>query len=74
MIHQGYEMLITRDWLNEISDERGLTRGQLYLLTRWTGSTEYVGEEIPDVVANFLRTCKGYREIPQYIKDFKGWA
>jgi hypothetical protein len=67
-------MHITQDWLNDIADESGLTRGQVYLLTKWTGGTEYVGAAIPDVVANFLLSCRGYREIPQYIKDFKGWA
>jgi hypothetical protein len=24
-------------------------------------------------VANFLEHCRGYREIPQLVKDFKGW-
>lgn len=66
-------MHITQDWLNEIADDQGLTKGQVYLLQKWTGGSEYVGAAIPDVVANFLQFCRGYREIPQHIKDFKGW-
>ena len=66
-------MHITQDWLNEIADDQGLTKGQVYLLQKWTGGSEYVGAAIPDVVANFLRLCRGYREIPQHVKDFKGW-
>lgn len=67
-------MQVTQEFLNEISDELGLTNGQVYLLNKWCDSKEHVGKEIPDVIGNFLRICKGYREIPQYIKDFKGWA
>lgn len=66
-------MLVTQDLLNEISDELGLTNGQTYLLKKWCKSDNYIGKDIPDVVGNFLKICKGYREIPQYIKDFKGW-
>lgn len=67
-------MQVTQELLDEISDEQGLTRGQVYLLDKWCDSTDHIGKEIPDVIANFLKVCKGYREIPQYIKDFKGWA
>ena len=66
-------MQVTQELIDDISDEQGLTRGQVYLLTKWGGS-DYLGTEIPDVIGNFLKVCKGYREIPQYIKDFKGWT
>ena len=73
-IHHGSEMLITREWLDEISDEQGLTKGQQFLLHRWCTDLPYVGKEIPDQVANFLSGCRGYREIPQYLSELKGWA
>jgi hypothetical protein len=24
-------------------------------------------------VAHFLEHCRGYREMPQHVRDFKGW-
>lgn len=66
-------MQITQDWLEEIQDEDGLTKGQEFLLKKWVGE-DLVGKELPDQVANFLMHCRGYREIPQYIMDFKGWT
>ena len=67
-------MIVTQEWLNEISDEKGLTKGQMYLLKKWCKSDDHVGQEIPDNVGAFLVHCKGYREIPQRVKDFKGWV
>lgn len=66
-------MKITQEYLNEISDEQGLTKGQVYLLNKWCKGTDHVGKEIPELVGNFLRMCKGYREIPEHVKEFKGW-
>jgi hypothetical protein len=66
-------MLIDREWLELIADERGLTKGQEHLLKFWCKGETFVDKEIPDQVANFLEHCRGYREIPQLVKDFKGW-
>lgn len=71
-IHHGSVMRITREWLDEISDDKGLTKGQQQLLTKWCSELPYVGKEIPDQVAHFLSGCRGYREIPQYIKESNG--
>lgn len=66
-------MKITREWLDEISDDKGLTKGQQDLLMTWCKDHPFVDKEIPDQVANFLKHCRGYREIPQSVKEFKGW-
>jgi hypothetical protein len=66
-------MQITQEWLQEIQDDQGLTKGQEYLLYKWTKESDWVGKEIPDQVASFLVHCKGYRELPRYVKEFKGW-
>jgi hypothetical protein len=65
-------MKITQDFIDSICDDEGLTKGQEYLLARW-GGNDYMDKDIPDLVANFLVCCKGYRQIEQRIKDFKGW-
>ena len=67
-------MEITREWLDQISDEQGLTKGQQNLLLIWCKDHPFVGKVIPDHVAHFLQGCRGYREIPQHVKDFKGWT
>ena len=67
-------MEVTREWLDKISDEGGLTNGQQYLLNEWCKGHPFVGKVIPDLVANFLEHCRGYRGIPQSVKDFKGWT
>jgi hypothetical protein len=55
-------MIITPEWLESIQDERGLTRGQVQLLGIWKDRLAFVGyDHLPDVVANFLMMCKGYR-------------
>ena len=66
-------MQITREWLDLISDDQGLTNGQKKLLTIWCKSKPYVDKLIPDNVAHFLEHCRGYREMPQHVRDFKGW-
>jgi len=66
-------MQITREWLDQISDLQGLTRGQQKLLTIWCKDAVYVDKLIPDGVAHFLEHCRGYREMPQHVRDFKGW-
>jgi hypothetical protein len=67
-------MQITREWLDQISDLEGLTNGQQKLLNIWCQSAPYVDKLIPDMVARFLENCRGYREMPQHVKDFKGWV
>lgn len=54
-------MKITQEWLNEIRDEKGWTKGQIDVLNHWAKSKEWVGVEITEQVANFLKHCKGYR-------------
>ena len=67
-------MEITREWIEEISDEQGLTKGQQALLETWCKGHPFVGKVIPDQVANFLLHCRGYREIPERVRKFKGWT
>jgi hypothetical protein len=71
---EGVKVQITREWIDQISDEQGLTKGQQNLLGIWCKEHPYVGKLIPDQVARFLEHCRGYREIPQSVKDFKGWV
>ena len=66
-------MQITREWLDLISDDQGLTNGQKKLLAIWCKSEPYVDKLIPDLVAHFLEHCRGYRKMPQHVRDFKGW-
>ena len=67
-------MQVTREWIDQISDEQGLTKGQQTLLNIWCKEVPYVGKNIPDQVADFLTHCRGYRKLPQAIKDFKVWG
>lgn len=62
-------MLITREWLDEVSDEQGLTKGQQELLKIHLGDPPYVGRELGNYIAFFIGECKGYRGMP---KDVKG--
>ena len=65
-------MWITREWLDSVSDEQGLTNGQQELLMIHCGGHPFVGKEIPDFVANFIEKCKGYRGMSQELKDLIG--
>ena len=56
----GVQFQVTTEWLDHISDEQGLTKGQRALLQRWSPSNEL----IPEQVAYFLERCKGYRRNP----------
>ena len=67
-------MEITESWLEEVSDEEGLTKGQEYLLWRWCITEPFVGKSIPDDVAKFIGYCRGYRGIPEHVRQFKGWT
>ena len=53
-------MQVTRDWLEQVSDERGLTKGQRMLLDIHCG-LPYVDKLLDDFVAHFIEGCKGYR-------------
>jgi hypothetical protein len=55
-------MQITREWLDSISDDKGLITGQQALLIEWCKCHPFVGKMIPDHVANFLAHCKGHRK------------
>ena len=58
-----YDFEITREWIELISDEKGLTDGQQYLLTHWAKGSPYVGKFIPKHISDFLEKCKGYKGI-----------
>lgn len=60
-------MQITQEWLDSITDEKGLTNGQVKLLDIWCRGS-YVGADIPLFVANFLWHCKGYRGMSEELK------
>lgn len=67
------DMQITDEWLASISDEHGLTPGQIKLLEIWRERQAFVGYGLlPDQVATFLEGCKGYRGMPQSLRDWRG--
>ena len=66
-----YNFEITRDWLDSISDDMGLTNGQQHLLNHWAKGLPYVGKFIPEHIAKFLQLCKGYRPTSEEIKLIK---
>ena len=56
-------MQITKQWLESIQDEHGLTRGQAQLLDIWE---QRIGPgQLPDHVASFVEKCKGYRGVKE---------
>lgn len=61
-------MEITREWLDSISDERGLTRGQQTLLSIHCGEAPYVGKTLDDFVARFIEKCRGYRGMSDNVR------
>ncbi len=63
-------MQVTREWLDEVSDEQGLTRGQQQLLKIHLGEPPYVGRELNNYIAYFIGQCRGYRGIPQSLNGF----
>ena len=62
---------VTREWLDKISDDKGLTRGQQTLLNIWCKDAPYVGKQIPEFVAAFVEKCKGYRGPDRDLSAFK---
>ena len=68
-------MRVTEEFIASIQDEHGLTKGQQYLLSYWLDLSKkmhYVGyEHIPDQAANYLMLCKGYRAMPQRLRDWR---
>lgn len=63
-------MQITTEWLEAIQDDQGLTRGQKLLLTIWRDRSYFAGwEHIPDQVAHVIETCKGYRGVPEHLRE-----
>ena len=64
-------MKITKEWLESVQDEHGLTRGQEQLLAIWKARLRFVGyDHLPDQVAHVIKTCKGYRGIPKDVAGF----
>ena len=55
-------MLVTREWLESVSDEKGLTRGQQELLNNHAGGLPYVGSLLDDEIARHVALCKGWRK------------
>ena len=66
-------MLVTREWLDSVSDESGLTRGQQALLKIWLGDAPYVGKELDDFVARFIEKCRSYRGPTQDEREMMRW-
>jgi hypothetical protein len=63
-------MQITDEWLASISDDHGLTPGQSQLLAIWKARQAFAGYGyLPDQVAVFLAGCKGYRGMPESLRQ-----
>lgn len=62
---------ITREWIESVSDEKGLTPGQQKLLDIWCKGAPYVGKQIPDFVVAFISKCKGYRGPDRDLSAFR---
>ena len=66
---------ITEEWLQMVSDEQGLTRGQVQLLDIHAGKP-YIGKVLSPFVAHHISKCTGYRgltaEERQRLAAFKG--
>lgn len=63
-------MEVTREWLNKVSDEHGLTTGQQVLLNIHCG-LPYVGKLLDEKIVHAVEMCKGYRGLSQSIRDLK---
>lgn len=61
-------MKITPEWIESISGDQGLSRGQEMLLSIWRKKTGNDGT-LPDQVAHFLEGCKGYYGMTQHTID-----
>jgi hypothetical protein len=66
------EIEITRDWLDSVSDDQGLTKGQRTLLDIWCKGVPYVGKTVPAHVANFVEKCRGYRGMTAELEGMLG--
>lgn len=55
-------MIVTREWLDAVSDDNGLTRGQRELLNNHAGGLPYVDKELDDEIARHVALCKGWRK------------
>ena len=66
-------MFISREWLDSISDDQGLTNGQQKLLLIWCKELPFVDKHLPDHVAAFLEKCKGYRGMSDELKAWLGY-
>ena len=62
---------VTREWLDSVGDEQGLTRGQRSLLDDWCKGAPYVGKTIPAQVAQFIAGCRGYRGQTDEMKAWR---
>ena len=66
-------MQVTREWLDQVSDEQGLTRGQQELLKIHLGAPPYDGQMLDDFVARFIEKCRGYRGLTADQKALADW-
>lgn len=67
-------MLVTRQWIDSISDQAGLTRGQQQLLSAHLGGLPYVGKLLDDKIAKHVEQCRGWRKTPTELEPGKtGW-
>lgn len=63
-------MQITEEWMEKIGDKDGLTKGQLQLLEIWEKRQGFVGYGyLPDQVAHVIETCRGYKGMPEHIRE-----
>lgn len=65
-------MVVTREWLESVIDEQGLTRGQQQLLKIHMGDSPYVGRLLDDQIGKVIQGCKGYRGPSEEFKAMRG--
>lgn len=61
-------MLVTREWLDSVSDKSGLTKGQQHLLSANLGGLPYVGKLLDDGIAKHVAQCRGWRRTPAEVE------
>lgn len=54
-------MIVSREWLDQVSDDKGLTRGQQQLLSMHCGFP-FVGKLLNEDIARHVAICKGWRK------------
>ena len=62
-------MEVTRELIESVSDKQGLNKGQQTLMKIHLGDPPYVGKELNEQVAHFIKGCKGYRGLSAEVKN-----